>query len=276
MIQFHEVTASFTSPDGQRFPAVRQLSLQINDGEYVTIMGKNGSGKTTLARLCNGLVLPTAGRVVVDGLEISPGRYEHIPSIRRRVGMVFQNPENQIVSTTVEREIAFGLENLCIEQNEMHQRVDTALVEFELERYRQRPPHQLSGGEKQRLAIAAVMAMQPRHLILDEPTTLLDLEHRRKLLALLVALNKGTATRQPCTIINVTQFPEEALFASRLIILHDGDLVFDDHPHQIFMQEDRLRAIGLLPPIEFSAFIRLQKIKFPLTSIEEISLSPIL
>ena len=239
-------------------------------------MGRNGSGKTTLARLCNGLVLPSKGTVRVNHLEITPANHTHVREIRRSVGMVFQNPDNQIVSTTVEREIAFGLENLGIAHDEMHKRVDYVLATFDLEKYRHRPPGQISGGEKQRLALAAVMAMQPAHLILDEPMAMLDYGHKKKLMLLITELNNKESKQIAPTIVFITQDPVEALFAQRLIILHEGAIILDGPPHDIFLRESELHEIGLVPPIEFSSFHLLQKHKDPVTSLQEILLEPIL
>ncbi|OPX32428.1 MAG: hypothetical protein B1H40_02580 [Candidatus Latescibacteria bacterium 4484_181] len=188
--------------------ALEDIDLEIEEGESVAIMGANGSGKTTLARCINGLLLPSSGEVTVDGL--CTYRSEHIPAIRRRVGMVFQNPDNQIVATTVEREIAFGLENIGIPPARMRQRVTQALRRFELEQYRHHPPHRLSGGEKQRLAIASVLAMEPKYLILDEPTSLLDPRGRREV----------------------------------------GRIVLEGSPRTVFQHCDQIRALGLDIPLQ--------------------------
>ncbi|RMD98859.1 MAG: ATP-binding cassette domain-containing protein [Calditrichaeota bacterium] len=275
MILFDNVSVVYPLPGARDFFALKNIQLTIETGEFVAIMGLNGSGKTTLARLCNGLVMPSAGRVVVDGHTISPQDASAVPEIRRRVGMVFQNPENQIVSTTVEREIAFGLENLGIDHEEMHRRVEKALKNFELLAYRDRPPHRLSGGEKQRLALAAIMAMQPAHLILDEPTSLLDFKNQRQLMETILALHRNPQT-PPHTVIHITQFPAEALYAGRLIVLHQGQVALDGPPMEIFLQEKRLQQLGLRPPVEFSAYLRLLQKKYPLKSIQDLLLRPIL
>lgn len=276
MIQLQNVSAGYHLPDGTFTKAVCDVTLQIADGEFVAIMGRNGSGKTTLARLMNGLVLPAAGNVVVDQYSITPESQENVPDIRRRVGMVFQNPENQIVSTTVEREIAFGLENLGLPREEMRRRVAQSLRRFDLSHYRDTPPHRLSGGEMQRLAIASVLAMAPRHLILDEATSLLDIWQRRKLMDHIRALHAGGENHTAPTILFITQFPEEALFADRLLILHQGALLLDGPPQEIFLREHDLHEAGLQPPVEFLAFLKLHQSKFPVTSVGELLLHPIL
>jgi energy-coupling factor transport system ATP-binding protein len=276
MITFQNVSARYSQPNGEWQTVLHAINLTVEQGEFVAIIGRNGSGKTTLARLCNGLVLPSEGTVRVGGLEISADHHSHIREIRRIVGMVFQNPENQIVSTTVEREIAFGLENLAVSRDEMHERVNDALAAFDLEKYRHRPPASLSGGEKQRLALAAVMAMQPAYLILDEPTAMLDYEHKKKFLAYVNQLSTFRSNGHAQTVILITQDPVEALFARRLIVLHAGGICLDGRPHDIFLQEDTLRAIGLAPPLEFSVFNRLKKCNGSVSSIGDLLLEPLI
>ncbi len=276
MLSLESVTVHYENISGRRQKALDDVTVRIEPGEFVTIMGANGSGKTTLARLCNGLIFPQQGTVLVDGIAIRPGDAAALQEIRRKVGMVFQNPEHQFVSTTVEREIAFGLENLGTARQEMRRRVQEMLEKFALEKVRQKAPYQLSGGQKQRLAIASVLVMKPNYLIFDEPASLLDLRHRRTLMQAMLDLFRDRSARTPHTIINITQHPEEALFSRRLIILHQGRIVLDDPPEKIFLQEELLARYNLHPPVEFSAFIRLKKNKFPLTSVDELLLSPIL
>lgn len=273
MIVFEAVSAGYPGPDGSIRLVLRDLDLRIADGDYVAVMGRSGSGKTTLARLCNGLVLPRRGCVLIDGYAISTSDFSAIADIRQRVGMVFQNPENQIVSATIEREIAFGLENLGLPRDEMHRRVDRALQDFDLAGYRHRIPHQLSGGEKQRLAVAAVMAMQPQHLVLDEPTALLDIVHRRRLLELLQQLNRNGAG---CTIIHITHDPVEALLARRLIVLHEAAVALDGTPRELFQQAAALARLGLVPPVEFAALARLGHSRQNELTIDELLLAPLL
>ena len=230
------------------------ISLDIRDGEYVALMGANGSGKTSLARCLNGILKPSAGEVWVDGM--STASSEHLQEIRRRVGMVFQQPENQIVAPIVEREIAFGLENLGLLRDEMRRRVEEMLQRFELARYRHQAPNQLSGGEKQRLALAAIMAMRPRCVIFDEPTSLLDYPHRLRLFQTIADLRRENQQRygSSMTVLLITQFPEEALYAERLLILHQGELVMDGSPLEILQQTEALDRIGLQAPLELRAY----------------------
>jgi len=232
--------------------ALDNINLEIREGEYVSIMGHNNSGKTTLARCLNALFIPTQGDVIVDDMVTS--NLDNISSIRRKVGMVFQNPENQIVSTTVEREIAFGLENLGVPTEIMHQVVNGTLIRFRLQQYQKHPPHLLSGGEKQRLALAAVMAMNPKYLILDEPTSMLDPQGRKELLDLLSEIkedNRNKKTTDQVTLILITQFAEETLESDRLIIMDKGKIVFDDAPDIVFQNVEQLKKIDLEVPVEF-------------------------
>ncbi|MBD3287894.1 ATP-binding cassette domain-containing protein [candidate division KSB1 bacterium] len=253
MISLKRVTFGYGDNRGGEIDnAVEQIDLEIRDGEYVAVMGRNSSGKTTLARCLNALIIPDEGEITIDG--IAPEEYEDINAIRKKIGMVFQNPENQIVSTTVEREVAFGLENLGVPTDMMRQVVDGTLARFDLEKYRKHPPHLLSGGEKQRLALAAVMAMNPKYLVLDEPTAMLDPKSRRELLTLLKEIkedNRRKKVADQITIIVITQFAEEALDADRLIVLEKGQIVYDDAPDIVFQNVEHLKEIGLEVPVEF-------------------------
>lgn len=231
---------------------LKEINLDISAGESIALMGQNGSGKTTLVRCLNGLLQPTAGEILIDGLPVRDD--ENIFTIRRKVGLVFQNPENQIVSSTVEREIAFGLENIGVPREEMVAIVQQMLERFNLTRYRRKPPHLLSGGEKQRLALAAVMAMHPQYLILDEPTSLLDPVMQQAILDIIQELHQANhqlPKNKGLTTILITQFPEEALIANRLIVMHQGNVVLDDSPDQVFQQVDLLNQLGLGVPVEY-------------------------
>ncbi|HDL18123.1 MAG TPA: ATP-binding cassette domain-containing protein [Bacteroidetes bacterium] len=244
MIRLKDVT--FRYPDGEQ-DILSHISLKILPGVPVSIMGANGSGKSTLARCLNGLLLPVSGLVEVEGFE---SRQEaDNERIRRLVGMVFQNPDNQIVSTTVEREIAFGMENLSFPYRQMIDTVKDLLTEFNLVEYRSRSPHYLSGGEKQLLALAAVLAMQPLYLILDEPTSLLDPYSRKKILTTIFQNSNGRFKN--VTPVLITQYPEETFFTERLIILHHGKIEFNDSPGRVFTNPERLLQIGINVPIEY-------------------------
>jgi energy-coupling factor transporter ATPase len=222
--------------------ALDHVNLQLKEGESVAIIGSNGSGKTTLVKLLNALIVPDEGDVWVDGLDARDKKSQR--SIRQKVGMVFQNPDNQIISTSVEREIAFGLENLALPYDEMKEKVEWVLKRFHLEKYRSHSPHRLSGGEKQRVALAAVLSMQPKYLILDEPTSLLDSQGKREVLSLIREL----AEQRKVTVIHITQFAEEAVSADRVLVMHQGKILHDGPPRQILRKREELERIGLEAP----------------------------
>ena len=246
MIHIENLQVQFTQHSGKTKQVLKGIDLDIKEGESVAIMGANGSGKSTFARCINGLVQPTDGSVYVDDLSVL--EMENIPNIRRKVGMVFQNPDNQIVSATIEREIAFGLENLGMPMEQMQQIVQDMLEKFDLLRYRNKTPHFLSGGEKQRLAIAAVLAMSPKYMILDEPTSLLDPKSRREILGIVKDLH--SSNNNNIATLLITQFAEEALIADRLIIFNDGQVIMDDKPEIIFDDIHQMLKIGLEPPVK--------------------------
>ena len=223
-------------------PALHSIDLHLSPGENIALIGANGSGKTTLARCLNGLQQPQAGRVLVDGMDASdPAQFR---AIRQRVGMVLQNPDDQLVATTVADELAFGLENLALASDEIGHRVEETLAAFDLEVHRRYPPHKLSGGEQQRVAIAAVVAMRPRYLVLDESTALLDPGERQQVAELLQRLR----TEYGIATILITQSPEEAARADRVIVLHAGRIHADGPPAALFADPPKLRALGLDPP----------------------------
>ena len=242
MIELIQVTFDYSLPEAKIINVLEGLTLKLKEGEYVSIIGPNGSGKTTLARLLNGLLKPYSGEVRIDSL--NPEDEKNLRLIRQKVGMVFQNPDNQIITTSVEREIAFGLENLNLPYDEIREKVEWALSAFHLWEYKNSPPHKLSGGEKQRVAIAAVLAMRPKYLILDEPTSLLDPEGREMLNLLIRKL----AGEGKITILNITQFPDEALLAQRLLVLDKGKVVLDGPPEEVFKETEKLKNIGLSVP----------------------------
>jgi len=242
VIELKDVSYEYKLDESRSVLALDNINLQLRKGVSVAIIGSNGSGKTTLAKLLNALILPETGKVCVDGLNTQDKNAQRL--IRQKVGMVFQNPDNQIISTSVEREIAFGLENLALPYQEMKTRVKWALEYFHLKKYRTHPPHKLSGGEKQRVALAAVLSMQPQYLILDEPTSLLDPQGKREVLSLICKLSE----EKKVTVIHITQFPEEAVTADRVLVMHQGKIMLDDPPGQIFKQKDLLEKIGLKLP----------------------------
>ncbi len=260
MIRISNLVFEYTNGEAKN-RVLDGIDLTIRGGESLGLMGPNGAGKTTLARCLNGLLLPTEGEVLVD--DMNTNETAKISEIRRLVGMVFQNPENQIVSTTVEREIAFGLENLGMDYERMHETVDKMLEQFDLQKYRNHPPHLLSGGEMQRLALASVMAMSPKYIVFDEPTSLLDLASRKALLSLISEFHKKNQTAENnCQIstIFITQYPEETLTFDRLLILNKGRIVLDDQPAEIFQKVKELKNLGLEVPAEFEVNHYLKKL----------------
>lgn len=269
MVLARNLSLQFATSEGQA-TVLSDISCEIADGEFVALMGANGSGKTSFARCLNGIVQPLSGEVLVDGM--STRAPESLLEIRRRVGMVFQHPDNQMVAPTVEREIAFGLENLGVARAEMHARVHEMLERFELQAYREHAPHQLSGGEKQRVALAAILVMRPRHLIFDEPTSLLDHPSRVRLFETIAQLR---STPTPPSILFITQFAEEALFAERLLVLDRGRLVMNGSPRELFLEVETFRQIGLRPPLEFELYHKLRAQHADL-ALEKILLDPIL
>ena len=229
---------------GGQVAALRGVELTIERGEFVALVGPNGSGKSTLARHFNGLLLPTAGQVWVDGLLTSDPR--HLWEVRQRVGMVFQNPDNQLVASTVEEDVAFGPENLALPPDEIRRRVDEVLNIVGLQDYCTHPPQMLSGGQKQLVAIAGALAAQPACIVFDEPTSMLDPPGRRQVLQAIRRLN----AEERLTVVLITQSMDEAATARRVLVMYAGRIVMDGSPEEIFEQGEQLRALGLdLPPV---------------------------
>lgn len=233
------------SADGTA-PALRQLSLEINDGEFVAILGHNGSGKSTLAKLLSMILIPTSGRIIIDGKDITAEELtdDDVMSIRKNVGMVFQNPDNQLVATIVEDDVAFGLENLGVPSAEIRQRVDKALSDLGMSAYAKHEPHRLSGGQKQRVAIAGVMAMQPKCIIFDESTAMLDPLGRKEVMNSIIKLNR----EKNITVVMITHYMDEAALADRIVVLNDGEMILDGTPSEVFEQESMLVDCGLAIP----------------------------
>jgi energy-coupling factor transporter ATPase len=259
MIELKQVSYKYKIDEKQFVLALEDVNLQLKEGESVAIIGSNGSGKTTLAKLLSSLIMPVDGKVKVDGLDTGDKNSQKL--IRQKVGIVFQNPDNQLISTSVEREIAFGLENLALPYEEMRKRVEWALEYFHLERYRNHPPHKLSGGEKQRVALASVLSMQPKYLILDEPTSLLDAQGKREILYLVQKLT----TERHVTVIHITQFPEEAVNADRVLVMHEGKILLDGPPIQVFKQKELLEKIGFEVPFAVKIRFALERKGWPHT-----------
>ncbi len=218
------------------------LSLQIEAGTFVAVLGSNGCGKSTLAKHFNAILLPCGGKVYVCGMDTSVE--EKLIPIRRSTGMVFQNPDNQIVANVVEEDVAFGPENLGIASPAIRRRVDAALQQVGMYEYREHAPHLLSGGQKQRIAIAGVIAMEPKCIVLDEPTAMLDPKGRREVMQTIRALNRD----KNITVVLITHHMDEAAQAQRVIVLHKGQVALDGNPREVFSQVDALHSIGLAAP----------------------------
>jgi energy-coupling factor transport system ATP-binding protein len=248
------VTYAYAQSTG---PAVVGLSLSIGRGESVALVGPSGSGKSTVLKLMDALLLPTDGTVTVAGMDTRDE--SRLWEIRRRVGLIFQNPDNQLVSTTVERELAFGMENLGLERREIARRIEDMADLFQLRPLLGRPPHELSGGEKQRVAVAAVLAMRPDCLALDEPTSLLDGQGRREIWEMLRALGDDPGR----TVVHVTQFPDEIVLSRRVVVMQRGRSVFDGTPVQLFTGTASLEDWGLRRPASARLADRLRRAGYP-------------
>ena len=227
--------------DDNLCPAIDHVSIEIKRGEYIAIAGSNGSGKSTFARCLNGLLLPTEGEILVDGMDTNDD--DLIWDIRKKIGMVFQNPDNQIVSSMVEDEVAFGPENIGIENPELRKRVDNALKSVGMYEYRNREAHKLSGGQKQRIAIAGAVAMRPDCIVFDEPTAMLDPKGRNQVMKVIRELND-----QGITIILITHFMEEVAEADRVLVMKSGKLLADSVPEDVFADTNLIESAGLEIP----------------------------
>ncbi len=247
----------YVAEDGRSILALRGIDLAIERGEFVALIGPNGSGKSTLARHFNALLVPTAGEVWVDGLLTSDPR--HVQAIRQRVGMVFQNPENQIVAGTVEEDVAFGPENMGVPPDEIRQRVDEALEIVGMTDYRHHPPHMLSGGQKQRVAIAGALATRPDCIIFDEPTSMLDSVGRQQVLQTIRRLNAEIGL----TVILITQSMDEATLARRVLAMDGGRIVLDGPP-EVVLESEEMDRLGLGRPFAAEVARRLRARGIPL------------
>jgi len=259
IIRFENVSFSYESEDESRKSVLRNLSLEIEKGSFVCILGHNGSGKSTLAKLSNAILTPSEGKVYVNDLDTSDEKNKN--EIRKTVGMVFQNPDNQIVATVVEDDVAFGPENLGVEPDEIRKRVDQSLKKVDMYDFRLREPHKLSGGQKQRVAIAGVIAMQTDCIVLDEPTAMLDPRGRESVIETISKLNKEMGI----TILLITHYMDEAVKADRVIVIDEGKIAFDSTPKNVFSNVEELKKIGLDVPQSAELAYRLKKenISFP-------------
>ena len=244
-IEFQNVTFSYDEDEEGNTTGetiVENFSLQIKKGDFVAVLGHNGCGKSTIAKLCNGINIPQSGKVLVDGTDTADE--EKINSVRQKVGMVFQNPDNQIVATIVEDDVAFGPENLGVEPSEIRRRVDEALKRVGMYDFRLSEPHKLSGGQKQRVAIAGIIAMQPQCIVLDEPTSMLDPRGRKEVMDTIKMLNEEYGI----TVIIITHYMDEAAKANRVIVMEKGEIILDGKPREVFSRIDTLKKVGLDVP----------------------------
>lgn len=268
-IQAQGLNYTYPLEDGEQIDALQGVDLTIEPGEFLALVGANGSGKSTLARHFNALLLPTTGQVWVDGLLTS--EHSHLGAVRQRVGMVFQNPDNQFVASTVEEDVAFGPENRALPRDEIRRRVDAALEAVGLTDYRTHPPQRLSGGQKQRVAIAGVLASRPACIVFDEPTSMLDPPGRRQILDIIQRLNAD----EGITVVLITQSMDEAAAAQRVLVMDAGQIVMDGPPARVFEREERLRGLGLDLPfaIEISHRLRDRGMTLPsdLLTVQELA-----
>lgn len=267
IIKVRDVQFEYTSYEGEEIAALDGVSLDIQKGEFVVIIGHNGSGKSTLAKHINALLKPSHGTVWIKGMNTHDE--DKLWEIRQTAGMVFQNPDNQLVATVVEEDVAFGPENLGIPPREIRKRVDAALKSVGMEEYANSAPHFLSGGQKQRVAIAGIIAMKPEIIVLDEPTAMLDPSGRREVIDTIKYLNK----HEGITVVHITHYMEEAVDAHRVIVMEEGKIVLQGQPEYVFSQVEQLKEIGLDVPqaTELAYRLRTQGLDIPpgLIKVEE-------
>ncbi len=240
-------------------PALKDINMSVKKGEFVAILGENGSGKSTLAKLLNALIVPKDGEVFINDFNTKDS--SKLWDIRQTVGMVFQNPDNQLVATIVEDDVAFGPENLGVEPDEIRQRVDRSLKAVDMYEHRLKEPHRLSGGQKQRVAIAGIIAMKPECIVLDEPTAMLDPVGRSEVMDTIMMLNR----EEGITILLITHFMEEAAVADRVIVMNEGEIKMDGTPKEVFSDVEKIRGYGLDVPqvTELAYILRNQGIDIP-------------
>lgn len=241
-IEVKNVTFQYDGDETEKKAAVKNVNLSFERGSFNVVLGHNGSGKSTLAKLLNGMIKPDSGEIFVDGLNTLDENNEY--EIRRRLGLVFQNPDNQIICTIVEEDVAFGPENLGVEPKEIRRRVDDALSAVGMSEFAKAAPHQLSGGQKQRIALAGILAMEPECILLDEPTAMLDPIGRKEVISTITKLNR----EKGITIVLITHFMEEAENADRVIVMNRGEIIADGKPNDIFSKSELLQKAGLALP----------------------------
>ena len=245
-IKIENMSCAYVEEEGEGIPVLKNISLDIKKGEYIAVLGHNGSGKSTLAKLLNMILEPTSGKIYIDGKDITDPDIteEDVFALRKKVGMVFQNPDNQLVATIVEDDVAFGPENLGIEPTEIRKRVDDALLTVGMEEYSKAEPARLSGGQKQRIAIAGILAMEPDCMIFDESTAMLDPMGRCDIMNTIEKLNR----EKGITIIMITHYMDEAARANRIVVLSDGEIIMDGTPAEVFSEREKLSACSLDVP----------------------------
>ena len=259
---------AYTDPGMDNMPGVavfEDMNLEVEEGSFVAVLGSNGCGKSTLAKHFNSILLPTGGTVWVCGMDTSDEN--KLISIRRNIGMVFQNPDNQIVANVVEEDVAFGPENLGISSAEIRRRVDNALKQVGMSKYANHAPHLLSGGQKQRIAIAGIIAMEPKCIVLDEPTAMLDPRGRREVMETITRLNR----EKGITVVLITHHMDEAAQAQRVVVMHQGKVAADGAPKEVFAQVELLHSLGLAAPetVELCYALNNQGFSLPLDCLDE-------
>ena len=263
-IKTEDLYYSYKDDDGVDVPVLRGVSLEIPEGQYVALIGRNGSGKSTFAKLLNMIISPDSGKILIGERDITAPDFseDDMFEIRKEIGMVFQNPDNQLVATIVEEDVAFGPENLGIKSEEIRERVDSALAAVKMTEYAKHEPHRLSGGQKQRIAIAGIIAMLPKCIIFDESTAMLDPIGRRDVMEIMEDLNKNKGI----TIIHITHYMNEAAKADRIVVLNEGKVELDGTPREIFSSPDKLTSLGLDVPQGTELIYELSKLGYELPS----------
>lgn len=258
IIKFDNVSFAYELEDEGIVNAVNDFSLEVPEGQFLAVLGHNGCGKSTVAKLINGILVPNKGKVTVEGMDTSDE--EKTVDIRKTVGMVFQNPDNQIVATIVEDDVAFGPENLGVEPSEIRKAVDSALKAVGMYEFHKREPHRLSGGQKQRVAIAGVIAMNTKCIVMDEPTAMLDPQGRKEVMDTVMKLNREFGI----TVILITHYMDEAVKADRVIVMDGGRIAMDGTPKEVFRNVERMKKLGLDVPQATELAYRLRKKGFKL------------